>query len=109
MPDIFATQAKAKGLQTHGLVDHVTGQNNKVGPRQLIAVLFLHWPKQSACLIKVGIVGPGVDGGKALVTPACAASAVDYPIRAGGMSGHTNHQAAVMAPVGGPPVLAIGH
>ena len=38
-----------------------------------------------------------------------ATSPVRNAVRAGGMPRHADHQAAIVAPVGGPPVLRVGH
>ena len=109
VPDVFATKAKAVGLQTHGLVGHVAGENKQVSPRQLVAVLPLDGPQQTAAFVKVAVVRPGVQGGKSLGTRACAATAVGDTVGAGCVPGQTNHQATVVTPVSGPPGLAVGH
>jgi hypothetical protein len=91
------------------LVGHVAGEDDQVGPGDLVAVLLLDRPEQAARLVEAGIVRPGVQRREALVAGAGAAAAVGQAIGAGRMPGHADHQAAIVAPVGRPPVLAVGH
>ena len=109
LPDVFAAKAKAKGLQAHGFVGHGTRQNNQVGPAQPVAVLLFDRPQQAAGLVQIGVVGPGVQRGKALATAAATAAPVGNAVGARRVPGHADHQAAVVAPIGRPPALARGH
>jgi hypothetical protein len=109
MPDVLAAEGEAEGLQAHRLVGHVAGEDDQVGPAELVAVLLLDRPQQAARLVEVGVVRPGVDRREALVAGAGAAAAVGDAVGAGRVPGHADHQAAVVAPVGRPPVLAVGH
>jgi len=108
VPDILAAKGKAKGLQTHGLVGDIAGEDDQVGPADLVAVAFLDRPQQPARLVEVGVVRPGIQRCKALVAGAGATAAVGETIGAGGMPGHADHQSAVVAPVRRPPLLAVG-
>ena len=107
-PDVFPAEAEAKGLQTHGFVSHVTGKDHQIGPGQGVAVLFLHRPEQAAGLVEAGVVGPRVQRGKADVARTGTAASVTHAVRARRVPRQTDHQAAVVAPVGGPPGLAVG-
>ncbi len=109
MPDVLATEGEAESLEAHRLVGHVAGEDDEVGPADLVAILLLDRPQQAAGLVEVAVVGPRVEGGEALVAGAAAAPAVGDAIGAGGVPGHADHQAAVVAPVGRPPGLAVGH
>ena len=109
MPDVFAAEAEAEGLQAHRLVGDVAGEDDQVGPAELVAVFLLDRPQQAAGLVEVDVVRPGVERREALVAGAAAATAIGDAIGARRVPGHADHQAAVMTPVGRPPVLAVGH
>ena len=109
MPNIFTAKSETEGFQTHGLIGHVARQNHQIGPADFVAVFFLDRPQQTARFIEVAVVRPGVQRGKTLVARACAAPAIGNAVSARCVPGHADHQAAVVAPVGGPPGLAVGH
>ena len=109
VPNVLAAKAKAVGLQAGGLVGHISSEDEEVGPGELVAVFLLDGPQQTTAFVEVAVVGPGVQGGEALGTSACAATAVSDPVGAGCVPGQANHEAAVMAPIGRPPLLAVGH
>jgi hypothetical protein len=62
-----------------------------------------------ARLVQVGVVRPAVERGEALLAGAGAAAAVGGAVGAGAVPGHADHQAAVVAEVGRPPGLRVGH
>jgi len=109
VPDVFTTTAETEGLESHGFVGHVAGQDKQVGPGELVAVFFLDWPQQAAGFVEVDVVWPTVQGGKALITGIATATAVCCAVRTGAVPGHANHQASIVAPIGRPPVLTIPH
>ena len=67
MPDIVAAETETEGLQAHGFVGDVAGQDNEVGPGDLVAVLLLDRPQQAPGLVEVAVVRPAVERGEALV------------------------------------------
>jgi hypothetical protein len=107
LPDVLATEAEAEGLEAHVLEGHVAGQDEQVGPGDLLAVLLLDRPQQPPGLVEVGVVGPAVERREPLVALAGAAAPVLDPVGAGGVPAQPDHQAAVVAEVGGPPVLGV--
>ena len=109
MPDVGATKREPKGLQAHGFVGDIARENHQVSPTELVAVLLLDRPQQAAGLIEVGVVRPGVQRGKALGSHAAAAATIGGAVGTSRVPRHANHQAAVVAPVRRPPVLAGGH
>ena len=108
LPDVGAATAEAEGLEAHRLQRDVAGQDHQVGPRQLLAVLLLDRPQQAAGLVEVAVVGPAVERREALLPGARAAAAVADPVGAGAVPRHPDHEGAVVAEVGGPPVLRGG-
>ena len=104
-----ATAAEAEGLEAHRLERAVAGQDHQVGPGDLVAVLLLDGPQQPARLVEVAVVGPAVDRREALIAGAAAAAPVRDAVGARAVPGHADEQAAVVAPVGRPPVLRIRH
>ena len=105
LPDVLAAEAEAEGLEAHVLQGDVAGEHEQVGPRDLLAVLLLDRPQQAAGLVEVGVVGPAVERGEPLAAVAGAAAAVVDAVGAGGVPAQPDHQAAVVAEVGRPPVL----
>jgi hypothetical protein len=63
--------------------------------------------KQAACLVQVAVVRPAVEGREALLARTAAATAVADAVRARAVPCHTDHERAVVAEVGGPPVLGV--
>ncbi len=108
-PDVLAAAAEAEGLEAHRFQGAVPGEDQKVGPRDLAAILLLDRPEQPARLVEAHVVGPAVEGGKALVAAAAAATAVLDAVRARGVPRHPDEERSVVAIVGRPPVLRLGH
>ena len=108
-PDVRTAAAEAERLQTHRLDGAVAGEDQQVGPGDLLAVLLLDRPQQPACLVEADVVGPAVERSEPLRAGAAAASAVERPIGAGGVPGHPDEEPAVVAVVGRPPLLRVGH
>ena len=108
-PGVGPAATETEGLEAHGFHGHVARQDEQVSPGDGVAVLLLDRPEQAARLVQVAVVGPAVERCEALVAGACAASAVSRAVGAGSVPGHADEQAAVVAPVGRPPVLALGH
>ena len=108
LPDVLAAEAEAEGLEAHRLQGDVAGEHDEVGPRDLLAVLLLDRPQQPPGLVEVGVVGPAVEGREPLAAVTGATAAVVDAVGARGVPAHPDHQAAVVAEVGGPPVLGGG-
>ena len=109
LPGVLAAGAEAEGAEAHRLQRDVAGQDHQVGPGNLLAVLLLDRPQQAARLVQADVVRPAVERGEALLAAAAAAAAIADAVGAGAVPGHADHQPAVMAEVGRPPVLRIGH
>jgi hypothetical protein len=108
-PDVGAAEAEAEGAEAHRLERAVAGEDQQVGPGDLLAVLLLDRPQQPARLVEVAVVGPAVERREALRAGAATAAAVDLPVGPGRVPRHADEERAVVAPVGGPPVLRVGH
>ncbi len=104
-PDIFAATGKSEGFEAHGFQCAVAGEDHQIGPGQTFAVFLFDRPKQTSRLVEIAVVRPAVYRSKALVAGAGTATTIRNAIGAGAMPGHADEQAAVMSPVGGPPVL----
>ncbi len=109
VPDVLAAAGVAERLEAHRLHGAVAGQHKQIGPGDLLAVFLLDRPQQASGLVEVAVVGPAVDGREALVARRGATAAVTGAIGTGRVPGHPDHQAAVVAIVGRPPVLRIRH
>mmetsp|Transcript_53157 Transcript_53157/g.124507 ORF Transcript_53157/g.124507 Transcript_53157/m.124507 type:complete len:299 (+) Transcript_53157:1535-2431(+) len=109
LPAVLAAAGKAEGAKAHALQRDIAGQDEEVGPGDGLAVFLLDRPQQAAALVDVDVVGPGVQRRKALLAAPAAAAAVLGAVGAGGVPGHAHHLRAVVAEVGGPPGLAVGH
>ena len=109
LPDVLPPEAEAERLEPHRLQRAVAGEDQEVGPGDLLAVLLLDRPQQPAGLVQVGVVGPAVERGEALGALAAATAAVLDAVGAGGVPAHPDEQPAVVAVVGRPPVLRGRH
>ena len=105
LPDVLTAAGETEGLKAHRLQCDVAGEDEQVGPRQALAVLLLDRPQQAAGLVEVGVVGPAVERGEALLARSRAAAAVTDAVGARAVPGHPDDERAVVAEVGGPPVL----
>jgi hypothetical protein len=108
VPDVLAPEGEAVGFQAHRLIGHVAREQDQVRPAQRVAVLLLHRPQQAARLVEVAVVRPRVQGRESDVASAAAATTIGQTVRPGGVPGEADHQPAVMAVIGGPPILALG-
>ena len=105
LPIIGAAAAEAIGLEAHLFRGDVAGQHHQVGPAERAAVLQLDRLQQAACLVEIGVVGPGVQRLEALLPAAGAAAAIGDAIGAGAVPGHADEERAVIAIVRRPPGL----
>src|SRR5262249_13147888 len=108
-PRVGAAAREAEGLEAHCLERDVAREDHQVGPGELPAVFALDRPEKAARLVEADVVGPAVERGEALLAPAAAAAPVAGAVGAGAVPGHADEERAVMAKVGRPPVLRIGH
>ncbi len=109
LPDVGATAGEAEGGEAHRFERHIAGQDDQIGPGDGVAVAALDRPEQPAGLVEVGVVRPAVERRETLVAVGGAAATVGTAVGAGAVPGHADEQGAVVAPVGGPPGLRVGH
>src|SRR5215207_10468357 len=64
--DVLSPEAEPERLEPHRFVGAIAGEDDEIGPGDLAAVLLLDRPEQPARLVEVRVVGPAVEGGKAL-------------------------------------------
>jgi hypothetical protein len=67
LPDVLTPAGEAEGLEPHRLERDVAGEDHQVGPRDLLPVLLLDRPEQTARLVEVRVVGPAVQRREALL------------------------------------------
>ena len=109
LPHIHTATGKTKGLEAHGFQCHVTGQNEQISPGNLLTVLLLDRPQQTARFVEVAVVRPAIEWGKTLLTRTGSATPVAGSVGAGAVPGHADKQRTVVAEVGWPPILRIRH
>ena len=109
LPGVRAPAAEAERLAAHRLDGDVAGKQHQVGPGDLVAVLLFDRPQQPSRLVEADVVGPAVERRKALSARGAATAAVGDAIAARAVPGHPDHEAAVVTPVGGPPILRVRH
>ena len=102
---ICTSATESEGLKAHRVECNVASKNEQVCPRQLVAVLLLHWPQQATCFVEVAVVWPRVQWSKALHAGSAATATVLNSVCTSSVPGHTNKEWSVMAVVGWPPVL----
>src|SRR5262249_33231170 len=105
LPEVLPPEAEAERLEAHRLISTVAGEDDQIGPGDLVAVLLLDRPEQSTRFVEVRVVGPAAEGSKALHAAAATAPAVGDAVRARGMPRHPDEERPVVAVVGRPPVL----
>ena len=109
LPDVGAAAGETERLEAHRLQRDVAGEDHQVGPGDFPAVLLLDRPQQPARLVEVGVVRPRVERREALLAGAGAAAAVGDAVGARAVPRHADHQSAVVAEVGRPPLLRVRH
>jgi hypothetical protein len=109
LPGIFAAGGETEGAETHGLQRHVAGEDQQIGPGNLLPVFLLDRPQQAARLVDVHVVRPTVERRETLLAATAAATAIAQAVGAGGVPRHADELRTVMAKVGRPPVLRVGH
>ena len=106
----------------------IASEEDQVGPRDLAAVLLLDRPQQTTGLVKTGVVGPAVEGSKALLSTAvegrvsvddthtqsrylilpATATTVLNTVGTSAVPCHADEEATIVTVVGRPVVLAVG-
>ena len=109
LPHVRTAGAEAEGPEAHRLQRDVAGEDDQVGPGDLLAVLPLDRPQQPARFVEVDVVGPAVEGREALLAPAAAAASVDDAIGSGAVPSHADEEWAIVPEVRRPPVLRVRH
>ena len=109
LPEVLSPEAEAERLEAHRFVGTVAGEDQKIGPGDLAAVLLLDRPEQPAGLVEAHVVGPTIEGGEALSAAVATASAVGDAVGTCGMPRHPDEERPVVAVVGRPPVLRRRH
>jgi hypothetical protein len=104
-----APAAETEDGAAHGLDGDVAGQDEEVGPADVLAVFALDRPQQAPRLVEVAVVGPGVERGEALLTAVGAAASVGRAVRTRGVPCHADEQRPIMPVICRPPGLAVGH
>ncbi len=106
---VGAAAAEAEGRAAHRFDRDVAGEDEQVGPRDILAVLLLDRPQQAAGLVEVAVVGPRIERGEALLARIGAAAPVGRAVGTRRVPRHADEERAVMAVIGRPPGLAVGH
>ena len=104
LPGVNTAAGEAQGLEAHRVHGHRAGEDQQVGPGNLAAVFLLDRPEQAVRLVQVGVVRPTVERGEALQAAVRSAPAVDRPVGARAVPGHSNEERTVVTEVRGPPV-----
>src|SRR5205823_5118695 len=65
-PFVFSPEAEAERLEAHRFISNVAGEDDQIGPGDFPAVLLLDRPEQPPRFVEVRVVGPTVEGSKAL-------------------------------------------
>src|SRR5215208_6899761 len=79
---IPAAAAEAEDRPAHRFDGHVAGENEQVGPADVLAVFLLDRPQQPPRLVEIAVVRPAVERGETLVARIGAAPAVGGAIGA---------------------------
>ena len=66
LPSVLTPTCETERLESHRLQGTVPSQDHQIGPGDFPAVLLLDRPKQASGLVEADVVGPAVEGRKAL-------------------------------------------
>ncbi len=106
---VLAAAPEAEHRTAHRFDRDIAGEDEEVGPADVLAVFLLDRPQQAPCLVEIAVVGPAVQGSEALLPARSPAAAVAGAIGARSVPRHADEERAVMPVIGRPPFLAIGH
>ena len=106
---VLASAAEAEHRSAHAFDRDVAGQNEQIGPADVLAVLLLDRPQQAPRLVEITIVRPTVERLEPLLPTRRTATPIGHAIGAGRVPGHADHERPVVAIIGRPPLLAVGH
>ncbi len=106
---VGAPPAKAEDRPTHALDGDIAGEDEQIGPADVLAVFLLDRPQQAARLVEVAVVGPAIERGEALLAAVRAAAPVRRAISARRVPGHADEEGAIMPVIRWPPGLAVRH
>ena len=109
LPGIHPAAAEAERLEPHRLEGHVARENHQIGPGNFPPVFLLDRPEQAPRLVEVHVIRPAIQRSEPLLPAASAAAAIGDPVGACAVPRHANHQAAIVAEIGRPPILRVGH
>src|SRR4029078_7133078 len=88
LPDVGPAEAEAEGLEAHRLHGDVAGQDQQIGPGDLLSVFLFDGPEQPARLVEVRVVGPAVQRRKTLLAFTATAAAIRRAGRARSVPRH---------------------
>ena len=108
LPIVRAAARKTKGFEAHVFHGHITGEDHQVCPGDLIAILLLDRPQQTAGLVEVAVVRPAVQWLEPLLTAIGATTTIRGAVGAGAVPGHTNKERTIVPVISGPPRLRGG-
>ena len=109
LPNVFPTASKAEGFEAHGVKGAIACQDHQVSPRNLVSIFLFNGPQQTAGFVEIGIIRPAVERCETLRARTGSATAIAGAIGACTVPSHANEEWSVMAVIGRPPVLGVGH
>ncbi len=107
--DIDAAAAETEDRTAHAFDRHIAGEDEQIGPADLVAIFLLDRPKQAPRLVEIAVVGPAVERRETLLPAIGAAAAIGGAVGTRGVPRHADEEGPIMTIVGGPPRLAVGH
>ena len=108
LEDVLAAAAEAEHRPAHAFDRDVAGQDEQVGPADCLPYFCLIGHSRRRALSRLPLSGQLLSGSKRCC-PLWRRRAVGHAISARGMPRHADQERAVMAVVGRPPRLAVGH
>ena len=107
--DVGAAAAEAEHRSAHRFNRDVPGEDEQIGPADVLAVFLLDRPQQAAGLVEVAVVRPGIERSETLLPAIGPAAPVAGAIGARSVPCHADEERAVVPIVRRPPRLAVGH
>src|SRR3546814_3471300 len=84
----WSSDVCSSDLAAHALDRDIAGQDEQVGPADLVAIFLLDRPQQASRLVEISVVGPAVERRETLLPAVGAAATVGGAIGARGVPCH---------------------
>lgn len=108
LPGVGTATGETESLEAHVLEGDVAGEEEQIRPGDLVAILLLDGPEQTAGFVQRDVVGPAVERSETLLATTTTSAAIEDTVGTGAVPGHSDEETTIVAEVRGPPLLGVG-